>query len=84
MHDIFPQVDLTQVDLTQDLGREQGVSREHTCIFQQGNSVKVEDLGSTNGTLLNGERLDPYMAETLEDGDQFQMGELLIEVSFES
>jgi len=78
-HDIFP-----EVDLTQDLGREHGVSREHTRIFQQGNSVKVEDLGSTNGTLLNGERLDPYMAETLEDGDQFQMGELLIEVSFES
>jgi hypothetical protein len=79
MLNIFP-----EVDLTQDLGREQGVSREHTRIFQQGNSVKVEDLGSTNGTLLNGKRLDPYMPETLEDGDQFQMGELLTEVSFES
>ncbi len=79
MYDIFP-----EVDLTQDMGREQGVSREHTCIFQQGNTVKIEDLGSTNGTLLNGERLDPYMPETLRDGDQFQMGELLIEVSFES
>jgi hypothetical protein len=79
MHDIFP-----EIDLTQDLGREHGVSREHTRIFQQGNSVKVEDLGSTNGTLLNGERLDPYMPETLRHGDQFQMGELLIEVSFKS
>ena len=78
-HDIFP-----EVDLTQDLGREQGVSRKHACIFQQGNVVKMEDLGSTNGTLLNGKRLDPYMPETLRDGDQFQMGELLIEVSFES
>lgn len=79
VHDIFP-----EVDLTQDLGREHGVSREHTRIFQQGNLVKVEDLGSTNGTLLNGRRLDPYMPETLEDGDQYQMGELLVEVSFES
>jgi pSer/pThr/pTyr-binding forkhead associated (FHA) protein len=79
VHDIFP-----EVDLTQDLGREHGVSREHTCIFQQGNAVKVEDLGSTNGTLLNGERLDPYMPEPLRDGDLFQMGELLIEVSFET
>jgi len=77
-HDIFP-----EIDLTQDLGREQGVSREHTRIFQQGDTVKMEDLGSTNGTLLNGVRLDPYMSETLRDGDQFQMGELLIEVSFE-
>jgi len=78
-HDIFP-----EVDLTQDLAREHGVSREHTCIFQQGNTVKMEDLGSTNGTLLNGERLDPYIAEALRDGDQFQMGKLLIAVSFES
>jgi len=79
VYDIFP-----EVDLTQDLGREQGVSREHTRIFQQGDTVKMEDLGSTNGTLLNGERLDPYIPETLRDGDQFQMGELLVEVSFES
>lgn len=79
MYDIFP-----EIDLTQDLGREHGVSREHTCIFQQGNVVKMEDLGSTNGTLLNGKRLDPYMPETLRDGDQFQMGGLLIKVSFES
>lgn len=78
VYDIFP-----EVDLTQDLGREQGVSRKHTCIFQQGNVVKMEDLGSTNGTLLNGKRLDPYMPEILRDGDQFQMGEMLIEVSIE-
>jgi hypothetical protein len=79
VYDIFP-----EIDLTQDLGREHGVSREHTCIFQRGTVVKMEDLGSTNGTLLNGKRLDPYMPETLRDGDQFQMGEMLIEVSFES
>jgi hypothetical protein len=78
-HDIFP-----EVDLTQDLGRERGVSREHARIFQQGKRVKLEDLGSTNGTLLNDRRLDPYMPETLRHGDQFQMGELLVEVSFES
>lgn len=78
-HDIFP-----EVDFTQDLGREQGVSRKHTCIYQQGSVVMIEDLGSTNGTLLNGKRLDPYMPETLRDGDQFQMGELLVQVRFES
>lgn len=78
-HDIFP-----EVDFTQDLGREHGVSRMHACIYQQGNVVMMEDLGSTNGTLLNGKRLDPYMSETLGDGDQFQMGELLVEVRLES
>jgi len=76
--DIFP-----ELDLTEDLGREHGVSREHTCIYQQGNTVKVEDLASTNGTLLNGQRLDPYIPEPLRDGDQLQIGKLLIQVSLE-
>jgi pSer/pThr/pTyr-binding forkhead associated (FHA) protein len=43
----------------------------------------VEDLGSTNGTLLNGERLSPYIPEILKDGDQLQLGKLLIEVCLE-
>lgn len=76
VHDIFP-----EIDLTEDLGREYGISREHMCIYQQGNAIKIEDLGSTNGTLLNGERLDPYMPETVKAGDQFQLGKLLIEMS---
>jgi pSer/pThr/pTyr-binding forkhead associated (FHA) protein len=76
-HDIFP-----EVDLTQDLARERGVSRRHTCIFRQGSTVKLEDLGSINGTLLNGDRMAPFISEILKDGDQFQMGQLLITVSF--
>jgi hypothetical protein len=77
-HGIFP-----EVDLTQDLAKEHGVSRQHACIFQEDTTVQIEDLGSINGTLLNEARLDPFIAETLKDGDQFQMGNLLIEVSFE-
>jgi hypothetical protein len=75
---IFP-----EVDLTLDRAWELGVSREHMCIFQNGSAVKVEDLGSINGTLLNGRRLDPYLPEILQDGDQLQAGRLLIEVKFE-
>ena len=73
--DIFP-----EVDLADDLAMQRGVSREHAAIFGRGSLVLVEDLGSTNGTLLNGERLDPYMPEPLEHGDQLQLGQLLIEV----
>ncbi len=72
---IFP-----EVDLTDDLAMESGVSREHAAIFGRGSAIMVEDLGSTNGTLLNGERLDPYMPEPLQHGDQLQLGQLLIEV----
>jgi hypothetical protein len=72
---IFP-----EVDLTDDLAMESGVSREHAAIFGRGGVIMVEDLGSTNGTLLNGERLDPYMPEPLQHGDQLQLGQLLVEV----
>jgi hypothetical protein len=72
---VFP-----EVDLTDDLAMESGVSREHAAIFGRGSAILVEDLGSTNGTLLNGERLDPYIPELLQHGDQLQLGQLLIEV----
>jgi hypothetical protein len=74
--DIFP-----EVDLTDDLGMEHGVSREHARISQEGNVVEVEDLGSTNGTLLNGNRLAPYISHPLKDGDRLQIGKLIISVS---
>ena len=77
--DIFP-----EIDLAEDLAMEHGVSREHACIFRRDDTVAVQDLGSTNGTLLNGKRLDPYIPELLKDGDQLQMGKLLIGVSFKS
>jgi hypothetical protein len=75
--DIYP-----EVELSDDLAMEQGVSREHVCISKRNSAVTVEDLGSTNGTLLNGVRLAPYLPEFLHDGDQLQLGKLLIEVGF--
>lgn len=79
LQDIYP-----EVDLTQDLAMEQGVSREHACIFRRGEIVVVEDLGSTNGTLLNSKRLAPFLPQILDDGDQLQLGKLLIEVRFKT
>ena len=77
LQDIYP-----EVDLTEDMGLDCGVSREHACIFRRGEHVVVEDLGSTNGTLLNGGRLSPFLPHHLEDGDQLQLGRLLIEIRF--
>jgi hypothetical protein len=70
------------IDLTADLAMEFGVSREHACIYRRSNAIEVEDLASTNGTMLNGTRLSPYLSVPLKDGDQLQLGKLLIEVSF--
>jgi len=73
---IYPEVDLTDA-------KQHGVSREHACIYRRGHAVEVEDLGSINGTLLNGSRLAPYKSTSLHDGDQLQLGNLLVEVSFD-
>ena len=51
------------------------VSREHTQIRREGWRIFVEDMGSTNGTYLNNERLsEPRL---LQDGDQIQVGDVL-------
>ncbi len=51
------------------------VSREHTQIRRDGWRTYVEDLGSTNGTYLNNERIVETMQ--LRDGDQIQVGDVL-------
>jgi pSer/pThr/pTyr-binding forkhead associated (FHA) protein len=73
--DVFP-----EVDLTQDGPSAKSVSRRHATITRQEGRVVVEDLGSVNGTYINGKRLDPYLPELLSDGDILQLGKLLIEV----
>lgn len=47
------------------------VSRHHLKIAQEGTDYTVEDLGSGNGTLLNGQ---PIVKETLRDQDEIVVG----------
>ena len=54
------------------------VSARHARVFHQGQQYWVEDLGSTNGTLLNGRRLDAVAP--LRRGDRLQVGRTLLEL----
>lgn len=76
---IFPEIDLTGEG---DFAKS--VSRRHAGIFRQSGVVVIEDLASINGTFINGNRLVPYLPETLNDGDVLQLGRLLIEVRIQS
>jgi pSer/pThr/pTyr-binding forkhead associated (FHA) protein len=48
------------------------VSREHAQVQRQGRRMVLADLGSTNGTFLNGERV--LAPEELRDGDSISIG----------
>ncbi|QSN62781.1 FHA domain-containing protein (plasmid) [Caballeronia sp. M1242] len=49
------------------------VSRRHAHVFEKGGAPFVEDLGSTNGTFVNGQRIGDS-AIALKDGDTLAFG----------
>src|SRR4051812_29166583 len=51
---------------------ERNVSRRHARLMRQNGHVVVEDLGSSNGTRINGERISGQSA--VKDGDLIQIG----------
>ena len=50
-------------------------SREHAHIRRDGRRIFLDDLGSTNGTFLNSERI--LGSVQLRDGDQISIGEVM-------
>lgn len=51
------------------------MSHEHARIFKEKDGYYIEDLNSTNGTFLNGTRLEEDAVELL-DGDRICIGQL--------
>jgi hypothetical protein len=49
-----------------------GLSRDHLRIEREGNAIKIRDMGSSNGTELNGTRLNE--PAYLNDGDVITLG----------
>jgi len=52
-----------------------GISRQHARLRVTADAVQFEDLGSTNGSFVNGERVS---TSTLSDGDKVQLGSATI------
>jgi len=51
--------------------QDDSISRKHARLVIADKDVRIEDLGSANGTLLNGQ---PVKTAALQDGDKIQLG----------
>ncbi len=58
------------------------VSRRHARVLSEGGRLTLEDLGSTNGTKLNGEALGPNEPRALAEGDTLRFGGVEFKLSF--
>ena len=71
---------MPDIDLTPYQAYASGVSRLHAVVKRDANRVMVMDLGSSNGTYLNGRRLNPHTEESLNHGDIVALGKLKIQI----
>jgi hypothetical protein len=71
---------MPDIDLTPYQAYASGVSRLHAVVKRDADRVLVMDLGSSNGTYLNGRRLNPHMEESLNHGDIVALGKLKIQI----
>ncbi|MFQ3646014.1 MAG: FHA domain-containing protein [Anaerolineae bacterium] len=72
------------VDLSSAQASEMGVSRLHLGIQYdaKANALQVKDLGSANGSYLNGQRLHPREVRILRNGDELRLSKLVLGVYF--
>ena len=65
--------DSALVDATLD---HRSVSRRHARLTRRDGRLRVEDLNSTNGTRVNGRRLEPFAPRVLAPGDAVALGDV--------
>ncbi len=75
--------EVPDVDLTPFAAYRLGVSRRHAVIRLQGDHLEVMDVGSSNGSFLNGRRLVAQEPQILRDGDELRLGRLSLRIYFE-
>lgn len=59
------------------LGNEGHISQKHFQVTYKDEMVLIEDLGSTNGTYLNGKKLIPGQGSVLTNGSTIKIGQAL-------
>jgi pSer/pThr/pTyr-binding forkhead associated (FHA) protein len=62
------------IDLTPHFGIQLGVSRFHAEIIFTNGRFHLKDMGSTNGTRINGKKISPYRLVPFRSGDEIRLG----------
>lgn len=57
---------------------DDGISRRHARLVQEGGAVMIEDLKSSNGTVVNGVTIAGPELQPLQDGDKIRLGSTTI------
>lgn len=71
---------IPDIDLGPEGGYDAGVSRRHAVISLHNGRCMIEDLGSANGTFVNGRRLSPQAMAGLRSGDELMCGTLALRI----
>lgn len=72
------------IDLANANAAEYGVSRLHIALNYDAatNTIQIHDLGSANGTFVNGQRLHPTERRVLRHADELKLGRLALKVEY--
>jgi pSer/pThr/pTyr-binding forkhead associated (FHA) protein len=74
---------LPDIDLAPFAGYRMGVSRRHSQIRRADEGyLELFDLGSSNGTFLNGQRLNSHTPYRLNNYDRVALGQIVFQVVF--
>jgi pSer/pThr/pTyr-binding forkhead associated (FHA) protein len=71
---------IPDIDLTPYKAYEAGVSRMHLSIKIGAEMITVTDLGSVNGTRINGRKITAHIPHPIKNGDILTLGKFKIQV----
>jgi pSer/pThr/pTyr-binding forkhead associated (FHA) protein len=73
-------INTADVDVSQYDGYEAGVSRRHAVLIIEDQKVSLQDLGSTNGTRVNGNTMKALSSVEIHHQDMLTLGKLKIQI----
>ena len=71
---------MPDIDLAPYKAYASGVSRLHAVLRHEGKQLFIRDLGSSNGTFVNGKRLKENVDTSVSHGDVLSLGKLKIQI----